>query len=92
MLLVGVFNINIITCILSSLGVILCGGYSLWLYNRIIFGNLKIAYTYKFNDLNIREFFILFPLLINIFLIGIFPGFFLNFFNFSISNLLILNL
>lgn len=90
LLLVGIFNINIFACIFSCLSVILSGGYSLWLYNRIIFGNLKIAYTYKFNDLNIREFFILFPLLINVFFMGVFPGFFLKFFNFSISNLSIL--
>jgi NADH:ubiquinone oxidoreductase subunit 4 (subunit M) len=89
MLLIGIFNVNIFACMLSSLGVILCGGYSLWLYNRIIFGNLKIAYTHKFNDLSIREFCIIFPLLFNVFFLGIFPGFFLNLFNVYVSRLLV---
>jgi len=48
LLLTGVYKINIITCILSALGVILCGAYSLWLYNRVIFGNLKINNTLFF--------------------------------------------
>lgn len=87
LLLCGVFKINVILCIVSALGVILCGAYSLWLYNRIIFGNLKINYTSNFSDLNMREFIILFPLLMFIFFMGIYPTFFSSFIHLACSNL-----
>ncbi len=59
LLFCGIFKTSSFICMISALGVILCGGYSLWLYNRIIFGNLKIAYTKNFKDLNLREFLLL---------------------------------
>jgi len=87
LLLCGVFKINAILCIVSALGVILCGAYSLWLYNRIIFGNLKVNYTFNFIDINMREFLILFPLLMFIFFMGIYPTFFSSFIHLACSNL-----
>jgi len=87
LLLCGVYKINIITCICSALGVILCGAYSLWLYNRIIFGNLKINNTLLFKDLNFKEFSILFPLVLLTLLMGIYPKFFLDYIHFSSTNL-----
>jgi NADH-quinone oxidoreductase subunit M len=50
----------------------------LWLYNRVIFGNIKITYTLKFKDLNFREFSILFALVIWVIFMGIYPTFFSN--------------
>jgi proton-translocating NADH-quinone oxidoreductase chain M len=87
LLLCGVFKTNIFLCIISALGVILCGAYSLWLYNRIIFGNLKVNYTSNFSDLTIREFAILLPLLIFIVFMGIYPTFFSSFIHLACSNL-----
>lgn len=75
MLLAGIYKNNFICCFLCSLGVILCGVYSLWLYNRIIFGNLKIAYTLHFKDLTFREFIILVIMLIPILILGVYPNF-----------------
>ena len=49
---------------LGAIGIILGGAYSLWLFNRIAFGNLKTQYTNKFLDLNPREFLVLVPLMI----------------------------
>ena len=43
---------------LGATGVILGGAYSLWLLNRIAFGNMKVQYCEKFLDLNKREFFV----------------------------------
>ena len=87
LLLLGIFKMNIVAAVFGALGVILCGAYSLWLYNRLIFGNLKISYTTKFKDLNLREFFILVPLLLLVFLMGIYPSFFLDTIHFSVYNL-----
>jgi NADH-quinone oxidoreductase subunit M len=78
---------NIVAAVFGALGVVLCGAYSLWLYNRLIFGNLKISYTTKFKDLNLREFSILIPLLLLVFLMGVYPSFFLDTIHFSVYNL-----
>jgi len=59
LILCGVYKTNVVTCLLSVLGVVICAIYSLWLYNRLVFGNLKISYTKIFKDLNFREFVIL---------------------------------
>jgi proton-translocating NADH-quinone oxidoreductase chain M len=92
LILLGIYKTNIVCCFFGALGVILCGGYSLWLYNRIVFGNLKINYTIQFKDLNLREFVILFPLLILVIFMGIYPSFFSNVIHFSVVNLFNFNL
>ena len=76
LLFCGIFKTSSFVCILSAFGVILCGAYSLWLYNRMIFGNLKIAYTKNFKDLNLREFILLTVLIIPVILMGINPTLF----------------
>jgi NADH-quinone oxidoreductase subunit M len=61
--------------------------YSLWLYNRTIFGNLKIDYTVQFKDIDVKEFLVLLPLLILIFFMGIYPSYFSYFIHFFCSTL-----
>lgn len=92
LLLAGIYQTNIITAMVSALGVILCGGYSLWLYNRIIFGNIKVNYTLKFSDISAREFFIMFPLFIFIFLMGIYPTYFLSYIHLASNSICLINL
>ena len=92
LLLLGIYKTNVTSCIVGALGVILCGAYSLWLYNRIIFGNLKIAFVVKFKDMNLREFMILLPLLILIIFMGVYPSFFSNFIHLAVCNLSLVTL
>jgi len=92
LLLVGIYKSNILVSIFAALGVILCGAYSLWLYNRVIFGNLKINHTLIFKDIDFREISILLPLLFLVLLMGIYPSFFLDYIHFSSSNLFLITL
>lgn len=87
LLLAGAFKINFITCFLSALGVILGGAYSLWLYNRTMFGNLKVDYTLKFADLNSKEFLVMIILFLFIFIMGIYPSLFSVFLHYFSSNI-----
>jgi NADH-quinone oxidoreductase subunit M len=77
MLLSDIFNKNVLVAFLAGLGIILGAVYSVWLYNRIMFGyvNLNIRY---FTDLNFREYIILFIMVFFTFLMGIYPTFFLG--------------
>jgi len=87
MLLTGLFKNSVFTTFIAATGVILCGAYSLWLYNKVIFGNLKIHYTLKYKDLILREFFILLPLLLLVLILGLNPSCFSQYFHLSIYNL-----
>jgi len=90
LLLCGVYQTNSLTAFIAALGVILSGAYSLWLYNRIIFGNLKIHNTIIFKDINFREFSILLPLLLLVIFVGIYPSFFLNYIHLASSMIFII--
>ena len=41
LILVGVFQTNTFVATFAATGMILGGAYSIWLYNRVVFGNLK---------------------------------------------------
>lgn len=90
LLLTGIYKTNIVTAIVSALGVILSGGYSLWLYNRIIFGNIKVNYTLKFSDVTFREFIVVFPLFFFILLMGLSPTYFLSYIHFACNSVCLL--
>jgi NADH:ubiquinone oxidoreductase subunit 4 (subunit M) len=85
LLLLGCFKINTVSTFFGSTGMILGGGYALWLLNRIIYGNLKTQYLYKFSDVNYRELFTFFPLILYMYYIGIYPKLFLSVIHFNTS-------
>jgi NADH-quinone oxidoreductase subunit M len=67
---------------------ILSAAYSLWLCNRILFGQLKIHYISNYIDMNKREVAVLFPLVICTLWMGIYPEIFLDVMHVSVSNIL----
>ena len=87
LILVGSFKVNTTITFLGATGVIIGGCYSLWLLNRIVFGNLKTQYTNKFLDVNSREFMTFLPLLIGTLVIGVYPEIFLSSIHMSVNNL-----
>jgi proton-translocating NADH-quinone oxidoreductase chain M len=89
LILIGSFQQNYVVSILGTSGIFFGSLYSIWLYNRICFGNLKIQYNSIFLDLSRREFFIFYPLIFMVILLGIMPSFFLDYF--YASTFLLLN-
>lgn len=87
LILTGSFNVNTTITILGATSIILGSAYSLWVFNRIAYGNLKTQYTNIFLDLNIRELVVLLPLILGTLLIGICPNIFLNTMHASVYNL-----
>lgn len=73
LVIVGCFETNTIAALLSASGMVLGGGYSLWLLNRILFGNMKTNSMALFKDLNRYELYLLAPFVFLTFLFGIFP-------------------
>ena len=86
LLLLGIYKTNVMSAIVGALGVILCGAYSLWLYNRIIFGNLKTTFIVRFKDVNFLNFQSCYHYYFVIYM-GVYPSFFSNFIHLSLCNL-----
>eukprot|EP01116_Phalansterium_solitarium_P017656 TRINITY_DN43_c0_g6_i2.p4 TRINITY_DN43_c0_g6~~TRINITY_DN43_c0_g6_i2.p4 ORF type:complete len:524 (+),score=-115.34 TRINITY_DN43_c0_g6_i2:7024-8595(+) len=85
-ILLGAFTANSLAAFGAAFGVIFSGAYSMWLFNRIMFGPLNDAYIAYFSDLNRREFFYMFVLSFLILFFGIFPNSVLEVLHMSVSN------
>jgi len=88
LILVGAFQANTMVTMLAATGMILGGAYSLWLYNRVAFGNLKVQSIHEFSDINRREFFVQLPLILGTLVMGIYPEIFLDPMHVTIANLI----
>ena len=75
--LTGIFQRNPIIAVLGASGIVLSACYSIWLYNRIAFGQFS-PYLRVITDINRREYMVLLPLLILSVFFGIFPNVILN--------------
>lgn len=74
LIFIGLRNFNLGVIILSISSIILSTAYSLWLCNRILFGNLKSQFLEKDVDIFDLESFILIILLSISLILGIFPN------------------
>ena len=88
LILMGVFKKSFLVAAIASLGVILAVAYMLWLYKRVIFGELINKDLVKMLDLNKSEIFILTCLAIPTLFFGFYPEPLLNTIDASISNLI----
>jgi len=61
------------TGLISATGMVLGAGYSLWLCNRMLFGNLKVTSITVFQDLTRLEFSMLLPFVCLTFILGLAP-------------------
>jgi proton-translocating NADH-quinone oxidoreductase chain M len=89
LILVGIFEKNILIAVFAGFGVILSAVYSMWLYNRLFFGTLKLNYGFYFIDLIWSEFLIFLPLTYFMFVFGINSNFILNISYLNIEQLLL---
>ena len=87
LILAGSFKTNTSATFISATGMIIGGCYSLWLFNRISYGNLKVQYLKDYVDINKREAFIFLPLIFGTIVIGLYPEVFLNSMHMSVNML-----
>ena len=77
--LLGFFFKNKIICIIIIFFSVITMSYSIWLFNRVCLGNLRLNFLCsEYIDVDFIEFFILTILLISLFLIGLYPNIILN--------------
>jgi proton-translocating NADH-quinone oxidoreductase chain M len=88
LILVGSFKVNSSVTFLGATSVVISSAYSLWLLNRILFGNVKNQYLNQFVDLSFREFIVFLPLILGTLFVGVYPNIFLNSIHMSTYNLI----
>ena len=86
LVLIGTWKVNTTVIFLGSIGLILGAVYAIWFYNRLVFGQIRFYSLQKFSDVTRREFSLLLPLFIMVFVMGIYPALFLDTFNVSVNN------
>jgi NADH-quinone oxidoreductase subunit M len=74
MVLVGTFLWSKTATAFASLGIILAAAYLLWMVQRVAFGVPAPHMLPKLRDVNLREMVTLVPLVVLIFVIGLFPN------------------
>ena len=88
LVLMGTFKKNFLVATIASLGVILGAAYMLWLYKRIIFGEILNKELKSLVDLKKFEIIILFSLVIPIIFFGFYPEPLMNSIESSVENVL----
>ena len=88
LILIGAFKKSFLVATIASIGVILSAAYMLWLYKRVVFGEIQKNEIKKMVDLNKSEIFILSSLVLPIIFFGFYPEPLLNTTEISIENLI----
>ncbi|MGH9860627.1 MAG: complex I subunit 4 family protein, partial [Candidatus Acidiferrales bacterium] len=77
----GVFEVNKTWAAWGVFGIVLGAAYLLWLYQRVMFGQVTNPANASLGDLNLREYACLVPLVLAAFWIGIYPKPFFRYLN-----------
>ncbi|MFN5351824.1 MAG: NADH-quinone oxidoreductase subunit M [Alphaproteobacteria bacterium] len=88
LVLIGVFTKSKLFAILASTGVVLGACYMLWLYKRVMFGELTKKELRKAEDLNRNEFIVFIPLVFLTVLLGIYANIILDTLHPAVENLI----
>jgi NADH-quinone oxidoreductase subunit M len=87
LVLLGAFRVNAWVAALAATGTILGAAYMLYLYRRVIFGQLTKEHLRTLLDLSPREIGVFAPLLVIVIWMGVYPKPFLDVMHASVNNL-----
>jgi NADH-quinone oxidoreductase subunit M len=72
--LMGIFQVNTWVAAVAATGVILSAAYALWLYRRVVFGDLIKEALKSITDMDRREKAIFAPLIAMTLILGVYPS------------------
>jgi NADH-quinone oxidoreductase subunit M len=84
----GVFQVSKIVAAFSATGIILGAAYMLWLYKRVIFGEIVNKDVSKMSDIGVREIAMFAPIAALVILIGVYPSVITDLMRESVTHLL----
>ena len=76
MVIMGAVQVKLIYGFIAGLTLILGAGYTLWMYKRVIFGEINNKHVANMTDVNLREFIVLGVLAIAVIITGVYPELF----------------
>ena len=85
--LIAVFQVNTWVAAVATTGVILSAAYALWLYRRVVMGELIKESLKSIKDMTSREKWIMAPLIVMTLLLGVYPALVLDMIGPSVSAL-----
>lgn len=88
LVLAGTYQVSTLVTVLASTGVVLGAAYMLWLYRRVIFGELTKDDLLNILDLDRREKAIFTPMILVVLWMGIYPSSFLDVMHVSVAHLM----
>jgi NADH-quinone oxidoreductase subunit M len=88
LILLGAFRSKIVYGVMAATGIILGAAYMLWMFQRVMFGEIKNPENMKLKDLNMREIATMVPLVLLIFVMGIYPKLFFTKMDVSVDHFL----
>ncbi len=72
-IILGAFSYSVLYGVIANFGIIIAAVYMLWMFQRVMFGEVTREENKILKDLNLREYLVLIPLVILMFWIGIYP-------------------
>jgi NADH-quinone oxidoreductase subunit M len=88
LILLGTFQVNVTYAVFATTGVILSAVYMLWMFQRVMFGEVTKEENKRLKDLSLREVIVLIPIIIFIIQIGVYPKPFLSRMEPTVKNLI----
>ena len=85
--LMGVFQVNTWVALVATAGVIFSAAYALWLYRRVVFGDLIKESLKSITDMTRREKMIFAPLVAMTLILGVYPALITDIIGPSVENL-----
>jgi NADH-quinone oxidoreductase subunit M len=86
--LIGVFQVNTWVAVFATFGVVLSAAYALWLYRRVVFGDLIKVSLKSIGDLDTRERLLFAPLILATLIFGIYPSLIIDIIGPSVESLI----
>ncbi|VAX08173.1 NADH-ubiquinone oxidoreductase chain M [hydrothermal vent metagenome] len=87
LVLIGLFKVSIWAAFFAATGLVLGAAYMLWLYRKVVFGELVKPDLKAMLDLSKREILIFAPLIFFTIWMGVYPSTFMDFMHVSVENL-----
>lgn len=88
LVLVGTSYTSFVRVLLAMAGIVLAAAYMLWMLQRVVLGPASSRTVAHLPDLTAREITTLVPLVIMVFLVGVYPGPLMELLDVSVTNLL----
>ncbi len=88
LVLLGAFKVNTAVAALAATGVVLGAAYMLWLYRRVVFGDIANDEVRRMTDIGAREMTIFIPIALIVMWMGIYPKPYFSAMEASVNNLL----